>query len=214
MSTGTGPQAVIRLLEREWEAKRPGRADLPPMIDATTGSDDPDLNRGVLVVRDRQRQGVDRGLHDIIHVYQPSAASPTITDRGFKEVNEVETVQIDIELADRTDHATATDARLDADERLLGRRTYTATSGGTLGTTSGFTLGDDGGATAGVVNDPLPSDYRGILGEVRYILETVRRGYKEWDTVSHTLGNLQVFNSTADASVTVELERIARNTVQ
>lgn len=214
MSTGTGPQAVIRLLEREWEQSRPGRADLPPMIETTTGTDDPDLNRGVLVVRDRQRQGVDRGLHDILHVYQPSAASPTITDRGFKEVNEVETVQIDIELADRTDHTTATDARLDADERLLGRRTYSATSGGTLGTTSGLTLGDDGGTTTGTVNDPLPSDYRGILGEVRYILETVRRGYKEWDTVSHTLGDLQIFNSTADASVTVELERIARNTVQ
>jgi hypothetical protein len=159
------------------------------MIEATTGSDDPDLNRGVLVVRDRQRQGVDRALHDILHVYQPSAASPTITDRGFKEVNEVETVQIDIELADRTDHATASDARLDADERLVGRRTYTATSG-------------EG------------EDYRGILGEVRYILETVRRGYEEWDTVSHTLGDLQILNSTADASVTVELERIARNTVQ
>jgi hypothetical protein len=58
------------------------------------------------------------------------------------------------------------------------------------------------------------SAYSGILGEVKYILETVRRDLAEWDTVSYDMVNLYLGNSNANASFSVELEQIARNTVQ
>lgn len=189
MALGTGPQRLIDLFETEWQAARTGRADIPSVIEYNTGTEDPDLNNGVLVVRDRGEVGIDLARHDVIHCYHPEANPPASTDQGYKEERLVETVQVDVELTDRTDHSlAASDSRLSATERMVGLR----------------------GDVAAFDEPPYP----GILGEVKYILETVRRGLDEWDTVSHDFVNLYLGNSNADAAVSVELEQIARNTVQ
>lgn len=189
MALGTGPQALVPFIESNWQASRTGRGDIPDTIDYHTGGENPDLESGVLVLRDRSEVGIDFGKHDLIHVYHPEASAPVITDQGYKEVNEVETVQIDISLTDRTDHALpAGQQRLSAKDRMIGDR-------------------DD-------LADAADPPYPGIAGEVKYLLETIRRGFKEWDTVSHTPAQWTLGNSNADVSYSVELERIARNTVQ
>jgi hypothetical protein len=189
MSLGTGPQRVIRLLENEWTETRPGRADVPPIIKHVTGSEDPTLNSGVFALRDREDSRIDQGKHDIIHVYHPEANPPQASDNGYKEEELIETVQLDISLTDRTDHTRpAGQQRLSARERMTGLRSD-------LGTGTG-------------------SEYSGILGETKYILETVRRGLAEWDRVSYDMVNLYLGNSNANASIAVELEQPARNTVQ
>jgi hypothetical protein len=189
MALGTAPQRLIEFIETNWQATRAGRGDVPDTINYQTGGEDPRLNEGVLVLRDRENVHIDHGKHDLIHVYHPDATAPIITDRGYKEVNEVETVQIDIELTDRTDHTLAAgDQRLSAKDRMVGDRDDLASA-----------------------EDP---PYPGIAGETQYLLETIRRGLDEWDKVSHTYGQYYLGNSNADVSFDVELERIARNTVQ
>lgn len=189
MSLGTGTQRLIQLLEDEWQPTRAGRADIPDIIKHVTGSEDPKLNSGVFALRDREDSRIDQGKHDVIHAYHPEANPPQSTDNGYKEERLIETVQLDISLTDRTDHSLPQgEQRLSARDRMTGLR-------------------DDLGAGEG-------SDYSGILGETKYILETVRRGVAEWDTVSYDLVNLYLGNSNANASVSVELEQIARNTVQ
>lgn len=189
MALGTAPQRLVDLLETEWQASRTGRADVPEMIQYQTGSDDPALNSGVLVLRDREDPAVDMGKHDLIHCYHPEANPPNSQDRGYSEEQLVETVQIDIDITDRTDHSLpAGQQRLSARKRMVGLR--------------------------GDLTDFDEPPYPGLLGETKYILETVRRGLDEWDTVSHDFVLLSLKNSNATASINVELEQIARNTVQ
>lgn len=189
MALGTGPQRLQTLIESQWQATRSGRADVPDTIKATTGSEDPDLNSGVLVVRDRGDVAVDQSKHDLIHVYHPEANPPLVEDNGYAEQRIVETVQVDIDITDRTDHSRpAGDQRLSAKERMVGFR----------------------GDLASLSEPPYP----GLLGETKYVLEEVRRGLDEWDTVSHDLVNVYLGNSNATVSLSVELEQIATGTVQ
>jgi hypothetical protein len=187
MSLGTGPQRMVQLFTDEWQATRPGRADVPPMYDPGV---DYELQKNVVVpLRDREESGINRDVHDIIHVYHPEANPPTATDNGYREERLVETVQVDVSLTDRTDHSLAPgNQRLSARKRMVGDRDDLSTGTG--------------------------SEYSGILGEVKYILETVRRDLAEWDTVRYDLVNLYLGNSNANVSFSVELEQIARNTVQ
>jgi len=151
-------------------------------------SGDPKLNNGVLVSKNREVSRVDKARHDLIHCYHPETAGLTITDRGYSEQNVVETVQIDISLTDRTDQSGAEPERLGARTRMIGDRDENPT-----------------------VGEP---PYPGIFGEVKYILETVRRGTDEYDTVSHDVVRSVLGNSNADISLNVELERISDPTVQ
>jgi len=49
---------------------------------------------------------------------------------------------------------------------------------------------------------------------VIYILEEVRRGFAEYDTVDYEPIRTMLNNSSADVSLSVDLEQIATNTVQ
>ena len=55
-------------------------------------------------------------------------------------------------------------------------------------------------------------DYGGILGETKYVLETVRRGFAEYDVVRHDGLGGTIQNSNAGFSFNVELVTLARNT--
>jgi len=140
---------------------------------------------GVLLVRDRSDVRVQQDRHDLIHVYQPEASPGAITDTGFDEQRVVETVQIDISVTDRTDS--------------VGERTLARTR----------IVGDRDG-----VADTSEPPYPGIYGEVIYILEEVRRGFDEYDTVDYEPIRTMLNNSSADVSLSVDLEQIATNTVQ
>lgn len=187
MALGTAPDRLVTLFENTWQAQRAGRGDVPPMYDTTK---DIDLQKNVVVpLRNREESGVDRGIHDIIHSYHPEANPPDIQDNGYKEVRETETVQVDIDLTDRSIHSNPVgDTRSSARERMKGDRADLADTG----------------------EPPYP----GIQGEVMYVLETVRRGLDEWDTVRFTLVNQYLGNSNATVSFSVELVQLARNTVQ
>lgn len=198
MTTGTGPQALAKYLRQNWQPTRVGRNDVPDVIRDSnsdpirvTGPRDIDEASGpgeVLIVNDRDVIANRQAVFDLVHCYHPQAAAPDITDRGYKEVNEVETVQIDIEVTDRSDPDTG--ERLFARERLVGDR-----------------------EAAGFPGDESPP-YPGIMGEVKQILETGRRGLEEWDVARMDVVNLFLGNSNASISWSVGLEHIARNTVQ
>lgn len=187
MALGTAPDRLAELIENNWQESRAGRGDVPPIIKYNTGTDDPALNRGVLVLRDREEVAVDMAKHDVLHVYHPEANPPVEEDNGYAEKRVVENVQIDIMLSDRPDPNDAA-ARLSAKDRMTGLRAD--------------------------VSDTSEPPYPGIWGEVRYILETVRRGLDEWDTVSEEPVSVVLKKAEADVSLNVELEQIATNTVQ
>jgi len=120
---GTGPQALVDLLASEWQVSRPERVDVPPVvIDPGTGTDvsapDYTTNRGVIITEDRQTLDRNKAIHDLIHAYHPEGTPPQYEDRGFKEVGTTETVQLDIECADRNIDGERTSAR----ERMVGDR--------------------------------------------------------------------------------------------
>jgi len=186
MALGTAPRRLVDLIETEWQVSRTGRADVPPIINYHTGSDDPALNRGVLVLRDRESVSLDYSKHDLIHVYHPEGAPPIEEDTGYAEKRVVEQVQIDISLTDRPDKNDAS-RRLSAKDRMTGLR----------GDLADF-------------DDP---PYGGVWGEVRYILEKYRRGLDEWDTITPDPVGVTLGNSDADVRINVELEQIAANTV-
>lgn len=193
MTFGTAPQALVTLLLDNWDPDRTGRPDVPDVIrDSNSNpSNDPadaDAPGHVLIVRDREIVANNQGIHDLIHCYHPQAGGLTFTDNGYKEQNVVETVQIDIEVTDRTDPATG--ERTYARDRLVGDR----------------------GDPAFPTDETAP--YPGIAGEVKYILETVRRGLEEWDVVGADMVNMYLGNSDASISYSVDLEHIAANTVQ
>ena len=200
MSLGTGPQRLVRLLENKWQASRDGRADVPPMYDPGTPINQ--QKNVVVPLRDREQSGVNRNIHDVIHCYHPEANPPDMTDNGYREVREVETVQLDIDLTDRSVHDNPQgETRSSARERMTGLREY--------GNNQAFPM------TFDVTFQQTPSEmrYRGVQGEVLYILETVRRGLSEWDRVNISPVNQYLGNSNATVSYNVELIQIARNTV-
>lgn len=141
----------------------------------------------VFVTNDRDVIANNQQIHDLIHCYHPQADALAFSDRGYDEKNTVETVQVDIECTDRTDPTTG--ERLNARRRLVGDR-------------------DD-------ANFPSDEDapYPGLLGETVYVLEEVRRRFEEWDVARMDVINLYLGNSNASASLNVELEHIAQDTV-
>ena len=141
----------------------------------------------VFITHDRSEVADVHSVHDLVHVYHPQTTGVTAQDKGSQEQGTVETVQIDVETTDRTDPETH--ERLDATTLLRGDR-----------------------------SDPdFPTDrsppYPGIAGEVKYLLEDIRRGHAEWDKVSHDIMSLTLENSNARAVFTVDMEIIAENTV-
>lgn len=182
MTFGTGPQALVDLIETNWQATRAGREDVPAIVS------DPDTEFGVLVTRDRQEVRNQYAVHDLIHCYHPEASGLTFTDKGYDEEGTTEQVQIDVECTDRTDPDTG--ERLNADARLVGDR-------------------DSGNFPA----DETPP-YPGLLGETKYVLEEKRRGMNEWDVVRVDVVNLFLGSSNANVSFSVDLEHVAKNTVQ
>lgn len=191
MTTGTGPQALTTHLQTNWTPSRTGREDIPDIIrdpDGNPSSDPDDASEPgrVIITEDREKIANQHSVFDLVHCYHPQAGL-SITDRGYNEQNEVETVQIDIEVEDRTDPTTG--ERLSARDRLVGDRN----------------------------SSNFPSDesapYPGVSGEVQYILETARRGLGEWDVASADVVNIYLGNSNASISWSVDLEHIAKNTV-
>lgn len=200
---GTAPQALVDRLAADWQASRAGRPDIPPAVT------DPETDIGVRILHDREAVTQQRAVHDLVHVYHPEQGPISIEDRGFKEQESIETVQIDIECSDRTDQSTG--ERLFARERMVGTREEQLQAYGfTLGGADGATVGEDDGGTLG---DDEEVAYPGLLGETIYILETIRRGFLEWDKVSYTVVGATLKNSSARMSLNVELEQLARNTV-
>jgi len=186
MALGTSPQALVELFEKNWEPSRVGRGDIPDIIKHKTGTDDPDVNRGALAVRDRDRVFVDTAKHDQIHCYIPDANPPQVSDTGHSEENRIEFAQVDIDITTRPDPDDS--SRQLSVDRMYGLR--------------------------GDISDTGEPPDGGLAGEVKYILETARRGLGEWDVVSADLLHWHIGNSKARVSYSVELEEIARNTVQ
>lgn len=200
------PEAVTDYLKDNWQAARAGRADVPALVA------DPKTDKGVLITQNRDHPGYNSGMHDLIHVYHPEGGALTLEDKGYQEEGSVETVQIDIEVTNRTDPNDPA-ARLEANERLKGTRGETITSAGfTLGGSSGATLGGSSGGTLGSSGSVA---YPGIFGEVKYLLEGIRRGLDEWD-VTRNPQPVNVFLGAANANVSLDLglEHIARRTRQ
>ena len=189
---GTGPAAVVDILQSNWSATRTGRPDVPDVV--RDGSNNPSSDPAdatepgrILILKNREEVATKGSVFDTIHCYAPEADAGVWEDTGYKEERVVEGVQVDIDLTDRTDPDTG--ERVTARERMIGDRDAASFSG---------------------VDPPYP----GILGEVKYIFETVRRGYEEYDTVSVTPLNKVLKNSDATVRLDVELEVIAKNTVQ
>jgi len=189
MALGTGPDRLVDLLRSNWRPTRVGRRDIPDVVrdDSGTPTGDPTAGDGVLILRNREEVQVRHSRHDLIHCYHPSGSAPTFTDRGFDEQRVAETVQIDIEVADRTDQSTTPPERLLARDRMIGERDSVVS-----------------------LSEP---PYGGIAGEVRYLLETVRRGIDEWDRVETTPVGMTLENSNATVRYQVTLTELASNTV-
>lgn len=191
MALGLGPTKLIATLQDDWEASRTGRGDIPDVIRDSNGdpTSDPDesADEGVVILPNRSEVRINKARHDVIHAYHPEGNAPDTTDRGYDEQRIVETVQIDIDITDRTDHDTDPSERLGAKARMIGTR-------------------DDLASTS----DP---PYGGISGEVQYILESYRRGLAEWDRVNYTPVRMYLGNSNATVSWSVDLIQLAANTV-
>lgn len=183
MTFGTGPQALVSTLADNWQATRSGRPDVP---EATT--DQRSAAGTVLITNDRDVVANTQSVHDLVHCYHPQQTGIPFEDKGYNEQGATETVQIDIDLTDRTDPDTG--ERVSAKENMVGDRDH-----------------------ADFSTDIAGGPYPGIMGEVLYILESVtRKGFAEYDVARKEVVNLQLFNSNAVASVSVDLEWISINT--
>lgn len=107
-----------------------------------------------------------------------------IQDKGSNSEKVVDTVQIDVVLSDRDTDGDS--VRESAVDRLVGTRNQ-GNEGPSLG---------------------------GIAGEIKRILNGIRKGFKEWDVSSHSVDQLQLLNTNARATFTLELEIIERNVEQ
>lgn len=192
MTFGTGPQALVALLASNWQATRSGRPDVPDVPRDGSGNalTDDDAHRAeadtVLITSDRDVTARNQNVHDVIHCYHPEGGAIDTNDRGHVEQEVIETIQVDIEAADRTDSSTGD--RLSARERMVGLRSDSSV----------------------VFNEGGP--YPGLFGEVKLILEENRRGHDEWDVNRHDVTQMRLLNSNAIVSLTVELEHVAINT--
>lgn len=189
MTYGTGPQALSDYLLDNWQQSRTGRNDVPDVIRDSNGdrSREPGDGRGVLMYYDRQQPNYNAAVHDLIHCYHPEGTGLNAEDAGHKEQRVTETVQIDIDITDRTDPDD--NSRWFARERMVGDR-------------------DD----AGFPTDESPP-YPGILGEVFYLLEDTRRNFEEWDVARIQPLTVLLKHSDASVSLDVQLEHLAKNTV-
>jgi len=192
MAYGTGPQALVNELQTRWTASRTGRDDVPDVVRDGNGNPssdpddaDPSADERVVILDNLSEVSVTRQVVDTVHVYHPEASPGSITDRGYKEQRVVETVQIDIDLVDRTDYD-ATE-RLSAKERMVGTRAGLADTG-----------------------DP---PYGGIAGEVKYVLEELRRGFDEYQRVDYEPVNVSLDHADAFVAFSVDLHQLAANTV-
>lgn len=177
MTFGTGPQALVETLAEFWQPNRSGRPSIPPATTEYRSSPDT-----VFITHDRSEVANTQSVHDLVHCYHPQTTGIQFTDKGSREQGAIETVQIDIDIADRTDSTTG--ERLSAATRLVGDRS------------------DPDFATT-LEEGPYP----GIMGEVKYILESdTRTGFEEYDVARHDIVNLQLNNSNALASFSVDLE--------
>jgi len=181
---GTGPQRLRDYLADNWQATRTDRPDLPPATKTERSQ-----QGTVYVVNDRGSVNINKSVHDLIHIYHPQADPINIEDRGFKEQNVQENIQIDIECTDRVDPDTG--QRNFAKQRMVGDRS-------------------DPDFTDSGTNPTYP----GLLGETIYLLEAARLGLDEWDVTDHTVIRLDLGNSQADVSLDVTLEHISANTNQ
>ncbi len=124
---GTGPQRLVDLFAAQWQPERSFRNRVPEIVGQpeTVGPQikDYETNQGVIVTEDRQVVNRNQAAHDLIHCYHPEGIGWDQQDTGFKEVNTVETVQIDIECADRTINGERSSARV----RMVGDRRDDAT---------------------------------------------------------------------------------------
>lgn len=183
MTFGTGPQALVKELDANWQATRAGRPDVPA---ATTNYRS--TQGTVFITHDRDEVANHHGVHDLVHCYHPQATGISMQDKGFNEQGAVETVQIDIEATDRTDPSTG--ERSTAKTRMVGDR-------------------DDADFSTDLAGGPYP----GLLGEVLFVLEAnTRKGFREYDVARKEVINLVLENSNATASVSVDLEWISINT--
>lgn len=140
----------------------------------------------VFITQDRDEVAVEKSVHDLVHCYHPEADGIDVRDAGSQEQGTTEAVRIDVEVSDRTHPDTG--ERVYANAALVGDR-------------------DD----ANFPSNREPP-YPGIAGEVKYLLEDVRKGFEEWDRVSHDVRLVHMGNSNARAHFHVELEIIAENT--
>jgi hypothetical protein len=189
MTFGTGAQALSDHLLDNWQQSRTGRTDVPDVVRDSGGnrSRNPNDGRGVLHYFDRTEPNVDRGLHDLVHCYHPEAGGIDWADAGFNDKTTTETVQIDIDLTDRTDGSSG--ERLSARDRMVGNR-------------------DDSG---------FPSDesapYPGVLGETLYLLEDVRLNFEEWDVARIQPLTSTLKHANATVRLEVALEHVVTNVV-
>jgi hypothetical protein len=119
---GTGPQALVDLFAENWQTERSFRNRVPEIVGDPETVDpqisDYKTNKGVIVTEDRQVVDRNQAAHDLIHCYHPEGIGWEQEDTGFKEVRTTETVQIDIECADRTINGERSSARI----RMVGDR--------------------------------------------------------------------------------------------
>lgn len=189
---GTGPEKLQEVIFDNWQASRTGRPDVPDLVrdgngDPSSDPKDADEPGRLLVLKNREEVSVNNAIFDLIHVYHPQESFGTWEDNGYKEEHVTENVQLDIDLTDRTNPSTG--ERVTARERMIGDRDDASFSG-------------------------VDSPYPGVLGEVKYCLELVRRGVDEFERVSVSPLGGALKNSDATFRLDVELEVLAKNTVQ
>lgn len=192
MTYGTGPSAVQQILWDNWQATRSGRPDVPDLVrdgngDPSNDPQDADAPGELLVLKNREEVATNRAVVDTIHVYHPSESFGTWEDAGAQWEDVTENVQVDIDLTNRTDPATG--ERVTARERMVGDRDAASFDG-----------------------EDAP--YPGILGEVKYCFELVRKQYEEYDRVSVTPLGGTLENSDATVRLDVTLEILAKETVR
>jgi len=181
---GIAAQELRDYLADNWQATRPDRPDIP---EATT---DHRSQRGtVFITNDRSQVNINKGVHDLVHIYHQGTDPVDVEDRGFKEQNVKEHLQIDMEAADWSDP--------DTGQRSKGRYRLTVDI-------------DD----PDFVKTTSKPNYPGELGEMKYLLESVRLGLNEWDVTDHTVVELEHLNSLSFAKIIVTLEHISANTNQ
>jgi hypothetical protein len=181
-----GPLALVEIFEDGYNGVGPWQQSRTGRDDVPQLRTNPDAGQGIIVFANQQSVNVNHAVHDSIHIYHPEGAGAERQDDGYKEETVTETVQMDLAA---TDKAASDGTRSSAKERMVGYADQSVQS---------------------VLSQDPP--YEGILGEVIYILEGVRRGMSIYTTVDYTILQTDLGKSNADVAVNVELEQLARNT--